>query len=548
MKKILLFSLLLTAIISCKNNSSQAEEETTSEKAESEKKITKRDYSINSGNAYSSLFLDSAYVESFIANNKLTDSVTRRLRSFYNARNFQYAWFSGDGLTEQGRSFWNLHQYYNTYSGDSSLIDNVLDKKMNRLVSLETLAVKPSDSSIAKTELTLTAHFIEYILDKYPSKQIKRKEMEKFVPYKKSDALYLADSLLTKKHKDNKYYADVNTAYKLLKDHLQKYYDIAKRGGWLPISTTAGKLAKGTSAPIVLELKKRLQVTGELPAGDTSLVYDDALINAVKTYQVSRGLTPTGIANTSLIKDMNVPVLKRIELILINMGRMRWMLNPEEGNLLEVNIPEFVLHVHEGGKRKFDMNVVVGKEGHNTTIFTGNLNQIVFSPYWNLTQNIVENEILPAMQRDPDYLAKHNMEQVGQSDGTPVIRQLPGEGNSLGKVKFLFPNSFDIYFHDTPAKALFDKDKRAYSHGCIRLSEPEKMANYLLRNQKEWTPEKINQAMNTGTEQYVKLKNPVPVLITYYTTWVDDKGVLNFRDDIYNHDEVLINKMFTNPL
>jgi murein L,D-transpeptidase YcbB/YkuD len=140
------------------------------------------------------------------------------------------------------------------------------------------------------------------------------------------------------------------------------------------------------------------------------------------------------------------------------------------------------------------------------------------------------------------------MEQTGTEGGLPVIRQLPGEKNSLGRVKFLFPNSFNIYFHDTPSKSLFEKDKRAFSHGCIRLSEPEKMADYLLRNDSNWPPEKINEAMYSEKEQYVKLKDPVPVIITYYTAWVDENGKLNFRDDIYSHDNKLSSKMFTGAL
>jgi murein L,D-transpeptidase YcbB/YkuD len=177
-------------------------------------------------------------------------------------------------------------------------------------------------------------------------------------------------------------------------------------------------------------------------------------------------------------------------------------------------------------------------------MFSGDLNQVVFSPYWNVPPSIVRNEILPAMASNPGYLDAQNMEQVGEEDGLPVIRQRPGGKNSLGKVKFLFPNSFNIYFHDTPAKSLFEKDKRAYSHGCIRLAEPEKMANYLLRNNPDWSASKINAAMNSGNEQYVRLKKPVPVMITYYTAWVDDKGLLNFRDDVYNHDETSLRKMF----
>jgi murein L,D-transpeptidase YcbB/YkuD len=149
------------------------------------------------------------------------------------------------------------------------------------------------------------------------------------------------------------------------------------------------------------------------------------------------------------------------------------------------------------------------------------------------------------MAKDPNYLAKENMEIIGEKDGVPEIRQLPGEKNALGKVKFLFPNSYNIYFHDTPAKSLFEKNKRAFSHGCIRLSEPEKMAQYLLQANPSWDELKIMEAMNAEKEQYVKLKEPVEVFITYYTAWVDENGKLNFRDDIYGHDAKIKKKMFS---
>lgn len=548
MKKLLLCLLVITLTASCRSQEKKKEEEKEekekADKAELEKKISKRDYSIKAANAYSNLFLDSMAMEKFIADSSISDSVKRRMRSFYNVRNFQFAWFSSDGITEQGRSFWNLHEYYTTYSDDNSLDDKKLKKQMSYMVSADTLKLSPNKTLVG-IELTLTEHFIQYILKNYPGGEIKRKEMERFVPYKKENAMELADSLLTKKHKDNKYYADVNEAYKLLQQQLQKYYDITKKGGWPMVTMTEKKLKPGMSSPTVLALKQRLQVTGEMPAGDTSMVFDDALGQAVKLYQQSRGLTPTGVVTRDLVKGMNVPAIKCVQLILLNMGRMRWMLNHEDGDFIMVNIPEFVLHVFEGKKRVFDMPVVVGKEGHNTMMFTGNLNQVVFSPYWGVPTKIVREEILPAMQRDPSYLERNNMEIYDQPiDGIPQIRQLPGPKNSLGLVKFLFPNSYDIYFHDTPAKDLFTADKRAYSHGCIRLSDPFKMATYVLRNQKEWTSEKISQAMNSGVEQYVKVKKPIPVLITYYTAWVDENGMLNFRDDIYRHDGSLMKKMF----
>lgn len=551
MKKLYIYSLTLLLLVSCKNNSNSQDTasnaDNTEEKSEKEKKISRRDVSITPANAYNDLFLDSVTVAKYIADKKLNDTLTRRMRSFYNARNYQFAWFASDGLTEQAREFWNLHQYYTTYSGDNSLTDKTLQKKMQSMITAENLSVSAADKSGINTELELTQHFLQYILKNYESGTVKRKEIERFVPRKREDAMYLADSLLTKKHKDNKYYEDENAAYKKLKDQLQKYYSIAKSGGWQPVDADAKKLKKGTSSPLVLSIKKRLQVTGELAASDTSAVYDDTLVSAVKIFQQSHGYKPDGIITATLIKDMNVPVNQRIQQLLINMDRMRWMPKEPEGNLIMVNIPEFVLHVFEGKNRVKDMAVVVGKEGHNTVTFTGNLNQVVFSPYWNVTPDIVRDEVLPAMQKDPNYLTRNNMEQTGEEGGLPVIRQLPGPKNSLGKVKFLFPNDFNIYFHDTPAKSLFSQDKRAYSHGCIRLSDPVWMANYLLRNQKSWTPEKIDEAMNSGTEQFIKLKDPVPVLITYYTAWVDENGLLNFRDDIYSHDAKLAAKMFVNP-
>jgi murein L,D-transpeptidase YcbB/YkuD len=513
------------------------------DKPESEKKISKRDYSINPENSYSTLFLDSAAMEKFIAEKKLNDSISRRMRSFYNTRNFQFAWFSGDGLTEQALGFWNLHDYVTTYDNDSSLRDKALQKKMDALIAEENLSVSAS-ASYVNTELTLTQHFITYILNNFEKGYVKRKEMERFIPFKKQDPMALADSLLNKKHKDDKYFEDVNEPYRLLKHQLARYYEVAKKGGWPQISLTKKTLKKTQSDPAIPLIKRRLQLTGEMPGTDTSQLFNDTLESAVKIFQSRMGYKPDGIISATLIKDMNVTAHQRLEQILMNMGRMRWMPVERKGRMILVNIPEFVLHFYEGKQKAFDMVVVVGKEGHNTMMFSGDLNQIVFSPYWNVPPSIVKNEILPAMANNPGYLAAQNMEQVGTEGDLPSIRQKPGPGNALGKVKFLFPNSFNIYFHDTPSKSLFEQDKRAYSHGCIRLAEPEKMANYLLKNQPEWTPEKIRAAMDAGTEKYVKLKDPVPVVITYYTAWVDENGLLNFRDDVYDHDKKLAEKMF----
>ena len=244
---------------------------------------------------------------------------------------------------------------------------------------------------------------------------------------------------------------------------------------------------------------------------------------------------------------MNVPAIRLVQTLLINIERMRWMPVEPEGRLIFVNIPEFMLHVYNGSKKEFDMAVVVGKEGKSTTMFSGNLNQVVFSPYWNLPNSIVKEEVLKSMSRNKNYLAEKHMEITGQRNGLPVIRQLPGKDNPLGRVKFLFPNSFNIYFHDTNQKNLFNRDQRAYSHGCIRISDPVKMADYVLSDNAAWPPEKIDSAMNSGKEKYVRVKNPVPVLIMYYTAFTDEEGRLHFVNDVYDHDAKMALKMFSDP-
>ena len=545
MKKLLiclsLFSLILTA---CNSSGSAQDNDDNEAKSEGQKKISKRNYSINKSNSYSNLFFDSLKMESFIKENNLNDSVSRRMRSFYNARNYQFAWFSSDGLTEQALGFWNLHDYVTSHIKDTTLRDKALQKRMNALMFEDDLSVSENNASFIKTELKLTEHFIMYILNNYEKGYVKRREMERFIPFQKQNVLEVADSLLNKKHSDNKYFEDVNRPYKKLKEQLGNYYTIAKQGGWPVVNVTKKSLKKGMSDPSIPSIKRLLSLTGDMPGTDTSIVFTDTLETGVKNFQARYGYTPDGIIGAQIIKEMKVPAIVRLEQIMMNLERMRWIPQDATGRLIIVNIPEFKLHMYDGKEKAFDMNVVVGKVGHNTMMFNGDLNQVVFSPYWNVPESIVEKEILPSLASNPGYLESQNMEQVGMNGDLPDIRQRPGPGNALGKVKFLFPNSFNIYFHDTPSKGLFEKDKRAFSHGCIRLAEPEKMANYVLRDQPEWTPERINAAMNAGTEKFVKVKDPIPVVITYYTAWVDENGRLNFRDDIYAHDKKLAGKMF----
>jgi murein L,D-transpeptidase YcbB/YkuD len=215
-----------------------------------------------------------------------------------------------------------------------------------------------------------------------------------------------------------------------------------------------------------------------------------------------------------------------------------------DSNHVVINIPSLMLYAYEDSGKAFEMPVIVGKEGTGTLMFSGNINQIVFNPTWKIPKSIVEKEIMPKTKDDPNYLKKNNMEIISKNDSVPTISQKPYKTNPLGKAKFVFPNNYDIYLHDTPDKTLFTQPDRALSHGCIRVADAEKLAQYLLRNQSDWSKEKVHSAMNNGKEQNVTVKNTEPVYITYHTAWVDEKGQLSFRNDVYGHDKETMDRMF----
>jgi L,D-transpeptidase YcbB len=491
-----------------------------------------RNVAINKSNSYSSLFMDSITLESFIKEQKMSDSISHDMRVFYNARNFQFAWFSGDGLTEQTFTFRGLYDY----SKDDKK-KRPLDYKLDNLMLNDSLISLRANRNIIKTELLFTWRFIQYLWDNYP-KKLRNNLLVKFVPSQKQEVVVRAEQILKDDARES------NATYKSLKKELQKYVMIARKGGWPAIPQTRKKYKIGITDSVIATIKKRLQITGQFPGNDTSSVFTPEFENAIKRVQNTYGLTADGAITNSLIQELNKPVVSRLQQIMINLERMRWLPAEPSGRMIVVNIPEFMLHVWDGKTKEFDMEVIVGKEGNSTIMFSGHLDQIVFSPYWNVPESIVRDEILPSIDEESDYLEQHDMEITGEVNQLPVMRQLPGDRNELGKVKFLFPNSFNIYFHDTPHKELFKKKQRAYSHGCIRLADAEKLANYLLKDNLEWTSEKIREAMNSEEEKYVKIKDPIPVFINYYTAWVDENGVLQFRKDIYGHDKRTARKLF----
>ena len=220
-----------------------------------------------------------------------------------------------------------------------------------------------------------------------------------------------------------------------------------------------------------------------------------------------------------------------VEQIAMNMERWRWLPEDLGSRYLLVNIPAFQLDAIENGKSVLEMKVVTGKKTSPTPILADRMTTVVFSPYWNIPQDIVKKEILPKIEKDPAYLDKNNME----ADDKGNYRQRPGKGNSLGQVKFLFPNHYNVYLHDTPAQSLFERIERDFSHGCVRLDEPMKLAQYVLRDQPEWTDDKIAAAMQAGTERAVPMKTPLPIYLVYFTAW-EENGALKTVPDVYGID------------
>ncbi len=502
-----------------------------------------RDTTITKANAFSEFFLDSLQVENFIEAQGLNDTAANRFRNFYNSRNYGFAWFTKDGLAEQASAFWNLHNQYIEYARDSTLINQELH---NRIEALQTgnTAVRISAATVAETELYLTKHFFDYVQHAYAGK-MDPEALKWHIPRKKINAVALLDSLISKRGTGIEAWEPMNGQYRLMKAELVRFYAISKGGGWDSLQLQKTKTYKeGSNDAFVSAIKKRLFITGDITNNDSTNSFTEELATGVKRVQKRFGLRQTGIADAALVKALNVPVQKRIVQMLINMERMRWMPEESKQERIVANIPEFKIHVFNDSGMAFEMDVVVGKAGNNTVVFNDELKYIVFSPYWNIPQSIVKSEIVPALQKNAAYLEQKGMEQTGVSNGLPVIRQKPGGNNSLGRVKFLFPNSYNIYFHDTPAKSLFARQKRDFSHGCIRLAEPKKLAAYLLRNQPQWTNEKIDSAMNSDKEKWVTLQQSIPVVISYFTAWVDEEGLLNFREDIYQHDKEMRDRLF----
>jgi murein L,D-transpeptidase YcbB/YkuD len=412
-------------------------------------------------------------------------------------------------------------------------------------------------NSVQKLELLLTTAFFNYSEKAYTGNVKDPLGLEWFIPRKKKNYQALLDTLVSAKGQPIR--EPVNRYYTLLKDQLRQYRAIEKRGGWDSIGILRKVILLGDSNALLTKVKRTLSLTGDFKVTDKSELFTDSLVTAVKKFQHRMGLVENGKIDAATVAELNRPIGFRIKQIMLNMERLRWVPDEMEPNMLLVNIPEFRLHVFEKGELSWDTKVVVGKAANQTSIFKGQLSYVVLNPYWVVPNSIINNEILPKLKRNPGYLARNNMEVVSgnkilnpysirwssyQKNVPFTIRQKPGKNNSLGKVKFLFPNSFSIYLHDTPAKNLFGESKRAFSHGCIRVSEPDKLALHVLKNMPAWSKEKLESIWRAGNEKWITVRPTIPVYIVYFTAWVDHTGQLNFRNDLYGLDKSLSVEIF----
>ncbi len=485
--------------------------------------------------------------------------IWKMIRAFYAARRYQPAWIDGTRPRPQLDALLGAIDSAGTHGLDPELYD--LGPLSEARSHVERRILRPSgfpQEQVAPLDLRLTAAWLEYASDLAngvtdrphadPMWKIKPRDVNLLPVFQKAiDDNHAAEALAE--------LAPSHPEYRQLSEALEKYRKIAEAGGW-PSLPSALTLRPGQRSPALAVLARRLAVTGDLAAdpGQAPATYDRRLQEAVRHFEARHGLPDTPALTRETVAAMNVPAGTRIRQIELNMERWRWFPRDLGERHIRVNVPEYHLDVWDGGRVALSMNVVVGATDKPTPIFSDTMTTVVFAPFWNVPASIANDETLPALMNDPDYLNRNNLEVVSTSgevidpstidwsgmqegDTFPYrFRQRPGTANSLGLVKFVFPNDFDVYLHDTPATALFRKPYRALSHGCVRVEQPVALAEYLLEGSARWDAPHIQEAMNGGEEQHVKLPHPIPVHLMYWTARVDEKGTIDFFNDIYGHD------------
>ena len=485
------------------------------------------------------------------------------LRAFYKKRHMQPAWTTGAGPNAQARDLAEVLAHADREGlvpADYSTVPLKAALEKHEKTSVEKMDARP----LAEFDLLCSIAALHYMSDVYDGRINPRALDAVWVAHPRKGDLnvVLQEALERNRVKDAlEDLPPTHEGYRALRDARARYEEIVKAGGWDEIPPGPA-LRKGARGVRVRALRARLAATGDLGKGDArGDVFDGRVEAAVKKYQQRFGRAPDGVVGEAEMDELNVSAETRLRQIELNMERWRWLPKSFGERHLVVNIPEYMLHLYDG-KSVLDMRVVVGKAMNQTPVFSDTMTQVVINPTWSVPTSIVVNEIAPAMAEDPSYLANHHMRLL---DGTGpdakeidpsgidwgdtteerhlAVRQDAGEGNALGAIKFLFPNSFDVYLHDTPAGELFAREERSFSHGCIRVEFPLVLANRVLAGSPEADTTRLRELITTGETRTLKVPHPLPVNIVYFTAFADEDGMVGFRDDVYGIDADLVDQL-----
>jgi murein L,D-transpeptidase YcbB/YkuD len=481
------------------------------------------------------------------------------VESFYKGRDYQPAWIQGGHVMHAEPLVMAVEDAY----GDGltpdyyhlGLIRSLVDK-VKKGPSPDPARLADLDILLTDTFLTLGCHLSAGCVNPVTI------EAEWFAKRGTVDVSSVLEQALRKKEIREALMRlrPVQASYERLRQVLARHRELSLRGEWQQVS--GGPLLKeGSLSGRVTELRKRLSFSGDLAAGVAREgdLLDEELKQSLIIFQKRHGLKADGVLGPATVTALNVPLRQRIRQIELNLERLRWILGNVEQRTIVVNIANFQLDVMENGKSILSMKVVVGKPYWRTPVFTAKMTYVVINPPWNVPDRIGRREVLKKIKNDPHYLAEQNIkvlrgwgsleeeidpETIDWSEITPKnlayhFRQEPGPLNPLGRLKFMFPNTFDVYLHDTPAKRLFSENVRAFSHGCTRIEKPTELGEYVLRDNPGWTRERLLTEIAEGTEKKVVLSRPLNVHFLYLTAWVDEGGTLQFRDDIYGRDKGL---------
>jgi murein L,D-transpeptidase YcbB/YkuD len=489
------------------------------------------------------------------------------VKSFYEGRKYQPAWVEDVHLTQADVLIRAIEETY----GDGLTPDYYHLKLIKSLVARVKKGLVSNKSRLADLDILLTDAFITIgchlsggCVDPVTIKS------QWFAKRSNVDVTSVLEQALKSKEIREAVMRlrPEQVSYDRLRQALAVYRALLRKGGW-PRVSRGPLLRKGSVSNRVVELERRLDASGDIAADWTNRtkLFDADIEQAVMSFQERHGLKADGVVGAATLNALNVPLKERIRQIELNMERLRWILGNVEQRSIVVNIANFELYVVENGKSVLSMKVVVGKPYWDTPVFTSKMTYLIVNPSWNVPDSIARREILREIRTRPDYLTKENIQvlkgwgageeeidfrEIDWSRITPEnlpyrFRQEPGPLNPLGRIKFMLPNKFNVYLHDTPARGLFAANVRAFSHGCTRIEKPLELAEYVLRDDPAWTRERLLAAIEEGTEQEVKIPRPLNVHFLYLTAWVDERGALQFRDDIYGRDKLLDEALHGKP-